>query len=389
MSGEIIDLGAGCSFSNLTFATTGGSALGAAWRLHAAFPAGATVHTTWTNTTCNNDVSPTHFFVQLLDDTGAVLHREFPGCGTGPKSYQVVLPRATLFLEWGIGSSLGGANSAIAQNGVSATVAPCGQACPYGTRVKAGLPHSIVLTTDVLGTILSVVEAPWLLPIFFPLLFSTVIIEELCAELPPPLPVIDLSTAQATANTALQIFKSVAWFTYCECTPGSPAPTPPPLPRPVEPPGWPTQPVFTCDPADICSSLVSIRNQLAQLQQALAQNVALTTLIQRYSLPFGLIPGLIHGPLSGQGQIAVSRLIGLRVFITTRPPNQPIIADVPPYVWNGGWISVTNAQGMLHERRVNRDSFDWLPDQMPLAETIGYSLTPGTQVLVQELLPEP
>ena len=389
MSGELIDLGAGCAFTNLTFSTSGGSTLGAAWRLHGTFPNNASVHTTWSNTSCSTNVSPTHFFIQLKDDTGALIHQEFPGCGTGPKSFTVLTPRPTSFLEWGIGSSLGAGDSTIAQLGVSATVDPCGTACIYGTQIKPGLPQAIVLTPTIVATVLANVGLGFLEPLMAPFVYTSFLITALCSQLPPPLPTIDLSTLQASVTTLLSIFRTAAWFTYCQCTPGTPPATNPLPPSATQPPGWPDQPAFTCSETDLCTSVIAIQKQLAVLAQVVSENLTMTTLIQRWNVPFGVIPSVMHGPLTGQGQIAIDRLIGLRVFIQNRPPNQPVISDVPPYVWNGGWISVTNEEGMLHERRVNRDVFDWLPEDMSLAQTIGYSLTPGTSVVIQELLAEP
>jgi len=230
---------------------------------------------------------------------------------------------------------------------------------------------------------------PWLNTLFVPLYYSSLVVSDLCSDIPPSLPQIDLSTLNATANTLLQVLRVVAWPSLCECVPGTPSAVPPPLPTTPKPPGWPDPITFTCDPANLCASLEAIRGQLANLQTTLGLEYALTTLIQRYSLPFAFIPGAVHGPLTGQGTFKVSRLCGLRYQVVASDPNRPVTPDVPPYKWDLGWTSVTDDKGLLQERRVNRDSFDWLPKEMPMALTVGYSLTPGTTITIQELEAEP
>jgi hypothetical protein len=126
VTGEIVDLGTGCSLVNRVFSTFGDVTIGAAFRLHSAFPVGSVVSTSWSSVSATGPVVNGHTFVQMKDDAGRTLWQEFhdPGSGTGSRS--VTLSNPTSYLEFGIGSGNNGSNITISWNGVSMNAAPCG-----------------------------------------------------------------------------------------------------------------------------------------------------------------------------------------------------------------------------------------------------------------------
>ena len=296
------------------------------------------------------------------------------------------LPRSsnTLSLIIGISDTLG----TVSLNNASLSVSPCGPPCSFGTEVQPGAAAVNRITEDLLTSWLSPIAATWLLPIFAAFVGFDLLSSDVCASIPPVV-AIDLSTLNATAATVKNILYAVAWPHLCRCTAGTPTPSPPPPFQPIQPPGWPPAVSFNGSNVDVCATLVQIQSTLLQLQTVLGQDLGLTTLIQRYQVPFSFIPGATHGPLSGKGTFQVPRVIGLRLRVVSRDPNRFVIQDQPPYLWDLGFVSATNGSEILLERRVNREFIDWLPIGMALATTIGYSLTNLTSVTIQELYAEP
>jgi hypothetical protein len=85
----------------------------------------------------------------------------------------------------------------------------------------------------------------------------------------------------------------------------------------------------------------------------------------------------------------VSRLIGMRVDITSHTTTRPDLEGNPAYVWDQGWMSILTGDGMIEEKRISQTHFEWLPKQMPLALTFGFELRPGTVATFTELQAEP
>jgi hypothetical protein len=126
VSGETVDLGTGCDLTNRIFGTFGDNSIGAEFVLHAAYPAGATVTTSWSSITGTGPWSPTHTFVQCVDDQNRLLFRQFHDPGSGAGTATATLGAATPRLRWGLGTSVGGTGMTISWNGVNAHAAPCG-----------------------------------------------------------------------------------------------------------------------------------------------------------------------------------------------------------------------------------------------------------------------
>lgn len=171
---------------------------------------------------------------------------------------------------------------------------------------------------------------------------------------------------------------TLAGLSFCFC---GVQPVPPPNDVPVRDPGIPDLPPGLCTTDDLCRAIENLNLRLNQVAE-------LVILLQRYGLPFGTVPGTVHSSLSGTGSFAVSRLIGIRVRVTSHTPTRPDLEGNPPYVWDQGWMSILTEDGMIEEKRISQTEFDWLPKQMPLAVTFGYDLQPGTVITFTELQAE-
>lgn len=264
-------------------------------------------------------------------------------------------------------------------------IAPATVLCQYGTQPQPTAPATAQITADLISLILAPVELEWLGPIFGVIFGYWVETGPLCSTLPPATPVIDLSTLNATWQTAFNIFQWVAWPYFCQCSPGTPNPTPPNPPTAIEPPGWPGFPVIPCDNTDLCSAVVRLQQDMNVILDNMQTIGQLVTLLQRYGLPFGVVTGPTHGPVNGTGTIAISRLIGVRIAVTQFNAPQRVLFGNPPYQWDLGWLSVSDGGSMLQEQRINRAQFEWYPRDSQLATVLGYALLDGVAITITEL----
>ena len=166
------------------------------------------------------------------------------------------------------------------------------------------------------------------------------------------------------------------------CSAGTGTPIAPPVADP---------PPANMPPPNIpgCGTIQDVCTALAQLRLRLDAIYALVVPLQRYGKPFAWIRGPEFAELSGAGNVQISRLLGMDVYVVAPPPNAPVLPGNPPYLWDCGWMSINNADGMLEEKRVTRSGFQWFPRDMPLATSFNYDLTPGTVVTVVALQAEP
>lgn len=115
----------------------------------------------------------------------------------------------------------------------------------------------------------------------------------------------------------------------------------------------------------------------------------LVTDMQRNYQPFGYVLGAAHAGLTGTGSVPVSRLLGVKVALTSIPGGAVTLPGNPGYIKDMGWMSVSEVDGMLQEHRISQAAFTWFPPYMPLADHINYFLDPGVVATFTELKPEP
>lgn len=125
------------------------------------------------------------------------------------------------------------------------------------------------------------------------------------------------------------------------------------------------------------------------MQTSIVDTLGLTTAIQRFRVPFAYIGGKQHTGLTGTGSFTISRLVGLQVVVSSVPQSLRTLAGNPPYLWDVGWMSVSDGGGMLQQRRIARQSMVWIPDQTQDATLFGWFVNDGFTIDVVELEPEP
>lgn len=261
--------------------------------------------------------------------------------------------------------------------------------CQYGTRLKSGTPLTVLVSPDFVDLTLTAIGVPWAASVFAGYLYKLLDLNQLCASPPAQGVTIDMTTWTSSAESVWRTFQWASWYSNCECVPGDQPTTPYPPPVITQPTNWPSSPTFNCDPAVLCDALNRIQKQLAALSSAVTAIHDLDTLMQRYRLPMAVTKGAVHSGLTQSGAFAISRLVGVQVEITARDTNRLQMPGQPNYLWDMGWISMSDQGAMLQEQRLTRDRQTWIPEQGALATVFGYYLTPGTQISVTELEAEP
>jgi hypothetical protein len=138
----------------------------------------------------------------------------------------------------------------------------------------------------------------------------------------------------------------------------------------------------------LCSSISAIRQQVYAIAAQQQTTAELVTLLQRYGLPFAQVPGAFHNGLTGESGFSISRLIGFQVDIAARPTTGPVLPGNPDYLWDMGWMAISDSNGLIEEKRITRDLFTWLPRSCQTATAFTYFLFPGVSINVRELQAE-
>lgn len=120
-------------------------------------------------------------------------------------------------------------------------------------------------------------------------------------------------------------------------------------------------------------------------QSTLAQIQGMLTLLQRYILPFAYQLGAAHSGLSDKGSFAVSRLLGIKVELTTIPPSYGLSEGEPDFHFQVGWMSMMTGDGVIQEQKISFQTQVWQPPLFAQALTFGYSLNPGLVATFTEL----
>lgn len=125
------------------------------------------------------------------------------------------------------------------------------------------------------------------------------------------------------------------------------------------------------------------------VQATLDQILALVTLIQRQNAPFAYVTSTTHTGLTGSGSITVQGLLGAKVEVTNHGFNTGVQLGDPDELWDAGWVNWGNADGVSPRQFITNDVTLSLPALAGQYTEIHYSLEPGVQVDITELVREP
>ena len=262
-----------------------------------------------------------------------------------------------------------------------------GTPCAFGTRIKPGMPAVQALDNVLAAAALALIPGAWWKQAIFGFLGSQLDIHVLCAGPPPALDNISPTILINPGSAALEVLLATLWPYFCECVPGSPTPTPPPLPNPPKPPDWPPDPTYPVNPSNPCLDLTEVRQKLDQILRITQNDLELDRVVQRYTTPFATVDGPSFRGLTGSGTVAIERAVGLRVTLH-ESESALVIPSSPNYIWDQGWMSISDGGALLIQRRVARDVVHWFPPHCWLATVFGWFLQPGAALDVTVLLAE-
>lgn len=114
----------------------------------------------------------------------------------------------------------------------------------------------------------------------------------------------------------------------------------------------------------------------------------LLTTVQRYKVPFAYVQGATHSAVSGTGATPISRLVGVQMVVTAQPATKRTSLGNPSYIYDLGWVSVSDANGMIEEKRLTRTNLLWFPELAPVASSFNYFLQSGVTINWTELQAE-
>jgi hypothetical protein len=269
---------------------------------------------------------------------------------------------------------------------ITAADLPNPPSCQYGTRPKAGTGTVLPITGIVIDTILNHFSKPWLGSLFGSIIGSALRMDTLCASIPPAWPPINVFALLESDLDKLVLLQALAWHVFCECVPGSPPPIAFVEPAPVQPPDWPVDGPYPCTNSDICTTLLEILKRLDQLSGSQTLYVDHRVTLNQRGGSLAYTAGTVHDGLASSGTLTIAGLVGIRLQLTAGIPGSEL-EGTPPYIWDVGWMSVSDGGAMLQERRITRAVAEWFPTEMQLATVWGYFFKSNTIATMTELVP--
>jgi hypothetical protein len=283
-------------------------------------------------------------------------------------------------------------------NGVSWTLTvnaaglPANPACEYGAQPN---PSSQISTAVNLELMLAVCAALGLAPeaiLFWGFMMGWPLIVPICStvpNLPDPLTNSDFIDGTFIPNPLsipkfIALFEYGLWGYYCQC---SPAPTGSPPPVQPSRPSMPTRITnitvinSVCSNADICTYLTRITQLIVSINLQINQNTYLSA-SSRYAL------GTSHTGLSGNGELAVSGILGAFVSFTTLPNRIGYLVGDPNVLYDVGFVTFGSPDGWYPPQNIDHNPWLTLPQHMSNVTKIGYSIPADVVLTLTELVPQ-
>lgn len=146
----------------------------------------------------------------------------------------------------------------------------------------------------------------------------------------------------------------------------------------------------TVTPCIACPPDPFMLARLDQLMSALLETRTQVNLIQRQSVPFAYVYGDNHAGLTGDGELAVSGLLGVSVDCVTLPTSVGATSGTPEHLFDVGFVTLGTADGWLQSRRIDADgTLELARPGVGAITRVGYTLAPGVEVAIRELVREP
>jgi hypothetical protein len=116
----------------------------------------------------------------------------------------------------------------------------------------------------------------------------------------------------------------------------------------------------------------------------------MVTLMQRQTAPFAYVYGANHTGLTGDGELAVSGLLGVSVDVTAVGSEVGSRAGTPQHLFDVGYVTLGTPDGWLASRSIDADgALELARPGVGAITRVGYTLNSGVVVGIRELIREP
>lgn len=127
-----------------------------------------------------------------------------------------------------------------------------------------------------------------------------------------------------------------------------------------------------------------------QLAGMVQQILVAVNLLQRQVAPFAYVPGTSHGSLTGSGELSVAGLIGAKITITdSNVFDIGVVDGDPEYLYTSSWFNWGSSDGWAPRQFLTATTTLTLPSSAGAYTKLAYSLAPGIEVTIVELVREP
>jgi hypothetical protein len=152
----------------------------------------------------------------------------------------------------------------------------------------------------------------------------------------------------------------------------------------------PTTPPTSFNPCVSCPPDPYLQGAIAQILGELSILKLQVDLIQRQAVPFATVDGDLHDGLTGNGEISVQGLVGVRVAIVDSIEGTVSVTDGHPETLHGtGWIRWGDDVGWRERVFLSNEVTLSTPYVASAMTKIGYSLPPGMEIDIVTLEREP
>lgn len=272
-----------------------------------------------------------------------------------------------------------------------------GGLCAYGTEKKSSTDTVVDIGAGLIDVLGIAAGAPWAVGAIIASAGSKLYIDHLCTTLPPgDADIVDSDWSTPTSNPFVSVgtekilnkFNATAWNYFCQCKPATGGGPPPVGPVTVN---WnqPTSIVNVYSPRAsevfITNQITNITNVLGGMQTTINNLTTIVNNLHDCSCLDSYVLGTTYAGLVDTGTLVVSDLVGVLVEVIEWPASNSVLVGNPGYLWNMGWMSIDNLNGMLEEKRITREQFVWIPAHMSLATSFRWFAYPGVTLRMTEL----
>jgi hypothetical protein len=269
--------------------------------------------------------------------------------------------------------------------------------CAYGTQRKPGVADIIMISAGLLVAMGLSIAEPWVLLFIGPVLGSAIATGAMCGTpkqadvvispsdwtTPDPSGIGTLAQRHMVTN-----FRNALWDFLCQCTPapsGSPAPVSPPVTTLSKPTYLTVYEDIHIDNTEISTTIQALWQYFTTVNIGNNNSLTIGKQTADCSCPTYKL-GTAHEGLSGDGELAVSGILGLSVIFTTLPPRVGVIEGDPDSIYTGAFINLGNAWGW--QTRLYPSTTSWLafPPGMSAMTKVGYSIPTDVVATIAEIV---